>query len=505
MIRTRSRSSFSRPKSSLTTLAALGLIAIASGCRASEQRGGVAAGDDLQSAPTSPVERPAAIDPDGAAKEARLLDLLARYASRPDEDLRRDEVDLVVEALRFASARARTIPAETLRALVRHRSERLRVAAMAATQDLHRRDAIDRDAAVDIYWLAAFDPQSRSMRQYALSSLGEYDIEDPWTYRYLVRVARAADTMNAYIAHDALRRGGVDTGPLVVERLSQGSQGMRFERWAVRLLARSKWPGAKEALEDLTTNSSNAWVRELAQAQIDRQSDELLNPGVALAHRSLRTDLGWRPVTRARLAGLLASTRLALFAEPSLHKDAVRDAQKWAVDAFGVGGGELLIGFEPTRRVGTPGQQTVIDHAIPIGLEPISTEPGIESDPERDPADTTALTMLRLERDELAARTVLARLRDSAAARIFVMRRDSSLRPGGHLLNRIGGEAVSMLYSWNHVPLLVNDSRLELTGSVFASDTVDGLFAICHEPTPSVSPSRALRARLESPDGAGDR
>lgn len=453
------------------------------------------AGPAAPAAGPAPIEARAerVLDPEGAAREARLLALLADLADRADEPMATGEAELLVEGLGLAADRARTIPDSTLLVLVRHPYEQVRAAALRATETLHRRGRVDTDVALRIYWLAALDPQFDSLRRAALGPLGEYALDDRLTYMHVRRVAREPVGMHAHAAFVALRRGGVDPGPFVVEALEREPRSTGLHRLLVHSLARSSAPGAHEQLEWIATDSPDLHASQLAQAFLDVERAGLQPIGTPTTHRPLEGDPGWRPVPEAVLRERLGSTRLAFFGEMHDEGGPLREAQRRAVDQFAEGGGELVLGFEPSvERV----QRPVIDHAVALGFEAISTEPGVDLD---------AVGLIFHGRDSMVARTVDGRLRSSPDTRVFVLRGESHLKPGGHLDASLEEDAVVIHCGLDGLPLLVDDPRIDLMGAVYASDVVDGLFMVICYPYGSTSPSPALRGRLERPDGAGDR
>jgi len=470
-----------RPGSPRLPLALAGWLSIGSSL--------VAAGCAVPSAPppVAPraVEAPApdAVDPRGAILEGRLLALLADHAGRAGEPLESDDIALLGMALRFAAARARTIPAETLIALVRHRYPEVRGAALRAAQALDARGAIDREGAMEVYWRAALDPLDVSIRRGALIALGTAGGGDRFVQAHLRNALRDPDPRVARVASLALQRSGVDTGGLIVERFAPEPRSPVVDHLLVDQLMRSRAPGAADFLRWIATDSPNEHGAHIARAALVAREEAGGRIGPPPTHQPLTGDFGWRPVPEAALRERLRATRLAIFGEIHHDRGPLRETQCRALEHFAEGGGELVLGFEPSIK---HTQQIVIDRAEELGFEVISTEPGI---------DVEAVGVLHHERDTLVARTVNARLAASPEARIFVVRGEGHLQPGGHLDALITEDTVLIHCGLDDVPLIVDDARLDLIGAIYASDVVDGLYTwFCYPYEATRAPEALVRA-----------
>lgn len=251
----------------------------------------------------------------------------------------------------------------------------------------------------------------------------------------------------------------------VVEWIDQYSGNYALDRTLGALLDCIRDPAHMKTAEALcgSVHASVRYHAQVACARLEgaperwREAVQVEKEFVELreaAHAALRRS-SWAPVPRAEVLQQARDARLVLFGEIHQLEGPIRDAQAQVLRAFVKNPSCEALGFEPSAE---SAQRGIIDLAQSLGLRVIPLETHWD--------DLSAMERWGA-RDVEACAAIETILGENPSNRMFVIRGEDHVQPGGLLVRRLKEEPLILL-SIQPVPLCVGG--LSNIGSTYRLD-----------------------------------
>lgn len=259
--------------------------------------------------------------------------------------------------------------------------------------------------------------------------------------------------------------------------------------WLLPLLAcadartRDHAEHATRRLDAIEAGSPPSW-------QTPELEKELRYGAVNRRARNELRKLPWHPVERRELLEAAREARLVIFGEMHSEGGPLREAQIELLRAFvGEQPEGVAVGFEPSVK---HAQQLVLDVAEELGVPCISLETNWEAG--WMPVGSSA------ERDDQAAEAIGDWLA-TPGHRLFVVRGESHVTPGGYLVSQLETEPLIVLSMQAEIalPLGLADDDLEMLGRTWRLGDSGRIYACGLKGLRLESPSSVLRAWLSRP------